>query len=90
MGVYYRLVNTETNESIEPHRIGGGGIKYYAIIHGAAASMFAYLHMYVSNEWRIVGDDSIDGLEDATVKYVDKFNELCPTDKIEILGAIDD
>lgn len=76
MGVYYRLVNLKTNESIEPHRIGGGGVKWAAIVHGPVAKLFALLHMFEnSKDWRIMGDDDND-VVDATEKYVETYNKF--------------
>jgi hypothetical protein len=83
MGVYYRLVNLETKEAIEPGEIGGGGVKHYAIVNGDTARLFTWLHMLGETEWFIAGDDDYEGLTDATDTYLDRFNEWYEGAKIE-------
>lgn len=83
MGVYYRLVNLETKEAIEPEQIGGGGIRHNAVVNGDASRLFAHLHLRGEDAWRLVGDDGYDGLVDATEKYREEFNKMYPDAKIE-------
>lgn len=89
MGVYYRLVNITTNESIEPGQIGEGGVKHFAIVNGDAGRIFAHLHLIGANEWAIAGDDDLE-LVDATEKYREQFNEFYPTARIERSDPIND
>lgn len=85
MGVYYRLVNLQKREAIEPGKIGGGGVKHRAVVNGDAARMLAYLHIYVDSDWTVMGDDDHD-LTDATEAWVGRFNLMYPDDKISMCG----
>lgn len=98
MGVYYKLVNVDRKERIEPGGIGLGGIKSGAIIFGASARLLAYLLIYHGPSWRLVADESDDNsyfestdrghanyCADMTEHYVAKFNEYAPAEhRIEL------
>ncbi len=56
MGVYHKFVNLETKERIEIGKIGGGGIKHFAVCNGDPSRLFTFLHMLGETGWRVVDD----------------------------------
>lgn len=56
MGVYYKLVNRVTKERIEPDMIGGGGIKFGALIAGPSSKLLMFLHLKGQQDWTVLGD----------------------------------
>lgn len=60
MGIYYICVCEETREFIDPARIGGGAIKFSAILEGPTANivMFAMMTHWRGKHVRFVDDTS--------------------------------
>jgi hypothetical protein len=85
MGVYYLIHCPQKREYIDPGRVGRGGIKRYAIVHGSVANLA--MHALASGRWssiEVVGDegDLYDEIKqtqaDVTEELVSDFNETWP------------
>jgi len=84
MGTYYLAVCDEKHEYLDPGRIGGGGIKAGACIHGCLANLV--MHMITFGNWpsaSMVSDNSDKyehiehdpGWRDVTLAAVAEFNQ---------------
>lgn len=80
MGIYYKLVNHQTRERIEPSHLGGGGIKFAAMIAGPSSKLLMFLHLGGDSDWTVVGDtgaayEEAEAYADATETYRVRYNE---------------
>lgn len=81
MGVYYKLVNRQKRQRIEPSRLGAGGIKWGAMVHGDSAHLLMFCHLRGDTGWTVLSDgtdeyfDIEDQYEDVTESVVTAFND---------------